>query len=120
HRKQWEFAIIYHALNQLGFIDKDKIGTIFQNGFLLYFLIWLPRFFGSIPLISYSKNWTHYFKQLFATSVLLGAPLTLLVAIAKIAYDMAVLPKEFYQGAIVCSLLGGLIGPTVFRLWNKE
>lgn len=99
-------------------IAASEFMTIMEQGLLLYGLILIPRLFGSFALIPKTAGWGQWIRESTGTAFLIAAPLTLLVAIGKVGLDTGLLQKEYYQAAIVCSLIGGLLGPTLYRLMN--
>lgn len=55
-------------------------------------------------------------RAIFAISLILSAPLTLLIAIAKLGEEIGIVESLEYNALILTAIIGGLLGPIGFSL----
>ncbi len=99
-------------------IDAHDIPKVFEAGLQFYLLIFFIHLSGSSLLLYYykKKDFITSLRNTLAAVFLLSAPLTLLVATAKLGYGLHIISKSGYQSAILAAMLGGLVGPIGFSL----
>ena len=90
--------------------------------FLLYGIIILLRGVLSIGFIPLLKGWgfLHTTRNFTAIALILAAPLTMLVAIGQLGYSLNMLSETFYNGIILCAMIGAIIGSAGFKLFFKN
>ena len=100
----------------------DGFQASIQIALILYAVILILRgiiSMGFIPsLIENSKR--VIVKSVVGITLLLAAPLTMLVAIGKLGYSLEVLDETTYNGVILCSMLGGIIGSLGFKFFFRS
>ncbi|MES0491560.1 MAG: cation:proton antiporter [Leptospirales bacterium] len=94
----------------------------FQSSLLialaLYGIILLLRgiiTIGFIPLLK-GRGLLHTVRNFTGITLILAAPLTMLVAIGQLGYSLNIFTETFYNGIILCSMLGAIVGSTGFKL----
>lgn len=95
-------ALIRQALMFFGFILSARM----LMAFTYYPLLKKERKLGAIKTA----------RAIFAISLILSAPLTLLIAIAKLGEEIGIVESLEYNALILTAIIGGLLGPIGFSL----
>ena len=101
--------------------DQDML-KIFKAGIELYTIIFIVHFSGAMLLVYHYRHigLLHSFRNALAAGFLLSAPLSLLVATAKLGQSLHVISQAEYQPIIVSAMLGGLLGPIGFSIFYSK
>lgn len=99
-------------------IDRQNFYPIVEAALLVFAGMALSRIAGSFLLWRYfsGEGITRRVRKITAFGILWAAPLTLLVAIAKLGYSSNVIDETLYKGLILAAMLSGVIGPVIFQL----
>lgn len=100
-------------------IGINKLPYLLKDSFLLYALILITRIpTGFILAFDLKSDLFKYFKSSIGGIFLLAAPLTIIVAIGKIGLELKILDLHMYGSLIICSLIGGISGPVIYRIFR--
>ena len=107
----WDFAT-----------DTGNLLDAFINGIEFYGLILVIRFAGSLLFMFRFREFGFFIslRNSISSAFLLAAPLTLLVALAKLGLNLGVIQQMQYNSAIIAAMMGGLLGPIGFSVFHSK
>ncbi|MDH5716674.1 MAG: cation:proton antiporter [Spirochaetia bacterium] len=102
-------------------IEEANILNIIKLAVQFYIIIFLIRLTASFFILNKIKhnNILASIRTIIASAFLLAAPLTLLVAAAKVGYQIEEIDEITYKAFILCAIIGGLLGPIGFSLFYR-
>ena len=107
----WDFAM-----------DTGDLYGAFLGGIKFYAIILAIRFIASLlVLFRYRElDVLGSLRDSLSSAFLLAAPLTLLVALAKLGLSLNVIQQMEYNMAIIAAMVGGLLAPIGFSIFYSE
>lgn len=103
-------------------VDNETIGELALTAAGFYAIFLLLRSLSGFAYLGFVKDkpLSYKIKTVIATTFILSSPLTLLIAIAKLGFEIKVINYMTYNALILTAMLGGFVGPTVYSLISPD
>ncbi len=98
-------------------IDHESFVSLFEQAALLFALLIGVRIFMTFAFYPQLRRYGSFnsARAILAVALIFSAPLTLLVAIAKLGIEIGAIDHFMYNALILTAILGGVLGPVGFQ-----